>query len=120
MKCVINNEVVLSRGLDGPVAAHIGAFARWQSTGGYSRFSIHRQVLLAAGFSHWLKQRGVALPQVKRDHTSRDLRDRARRVRVGPGGARAVPAPAGFLGRWGGTPVAEVPHVPSDASAAGR
>jgi uncharacterized protein (DUF952 family) len=47
-----------------PVAAHIGAFARSQSAQGYSRFSIHRQVLLAAGFSHWLKQRGVALPYV--------------------------------------------------------
>jgi hypothetical protein len=52
MKCVINNEVVLSRGPDGPVAAYIGAFARSQSAQGYSRFSIHRQVLLAAGFSH--------------------------------------------------------------------
>jgi integrase/recombinase XerD len=64
MKCVINNEVVLSRTPDGPVAAHIGAFARSQSTQGYSRFSIHRQVLLAAGFSHWLKQRGVTLLHV--------------------------------------------------------
>lgn len=56
MKCVINNEVVLSRAPDGPVAAHIGAFAQSQSTQGYTRSSLHRQVLLAAGFSHWLKQ----------------------------------------------------------------
>ena len=99
MKCVINNEVVLSRGPDGPVAAHIGAFARSQSTQGYSRFSIHRQVLLAAGFSHWLKQRGVALPYVNCDHTSRYLRDRARRVRLGRGDAAALRHLVDFLRR---------------------
>ena len=60
MKYVINNEVVLSRAPDGPVAAHIGAFARSQSTQGYTRSSIHRQVLLAASFSHWLKQQFTA------------------------------------------------------------
>ena len=27
MKCVINNQVVLSRPLEGPLAAHIGPFA---------------------------------------------------------------------------------------------
>ena len=103
MKCVINNEVVLSRGPDGPVAAHIGAFARSQSTQGYSRFSIHRQVLLAAGFSHWLKQRGVALPQVNCDHTSQYLRDRARRVRLGQGDAAALRHLVDFLRRDGVT-----------------
>ena len=103
MKCVINNEVVLSRGPDGPVAAHIGAFARSQSAQGYSRVSIHRQVLLAAGFSHWLKQRGVALPYVNCDHTSRYLRDRARRVRLGQGDAAALRHLVDFLRREGVT-----------------
>lgn len=85
MKCVINHEVVLSRAPDGPVAAHIGAFARSQSTQGYTRSSIHRQVLLAAGFSQWLKQQGVALLHIDCDHTSLYLRDRARQVRLLPG-----------------------------------
>jgi integrase/recombinase XerD len=108
MKCVINNEVVLSRGPDGPVAAHIGAFARSQSTQGYSHFSIHRQVLLAAGFSHWLKQRGVALPRVNCDHTSRYLRDRARRVRLGQGDAAALRHLVDFLCREGVTAAEKV------------
>ena len=103
MKCVINNEVVLSRGLDGPVAAHIGAFARSLSRQGYTRSSIHRQVLLAAGFSHWLKQRGVALPYVNCEHTSRYLRDRARRVQLGQGDSAALRHLVDFLRREGVT-----------------
>jgi len=103
MKCVINNEVVLSRGLDGPVAAHIGAFARSLSRQGYTRSSIRRQVLLAARFSHWLKQRGVALPYVNCDHTSRYLRDRPRRVQLGLGDAAALRHLVDFLRREGVT-----------------
>ena len=103
MKCVINNEVVLSRAPDGPVATHIGAFARSQSTQGYTRSSIHRQVLLAAGFSHWLKQQGVALPHVDCDHTSLYLRDRARRVRPCQGDAAALRHLLDFLRHEGVT-----------------
>ena len=68
MKYIINNQVVLSRALEGPLAAHIGPFAQSQSAQGYARSSIHRQVLLAAGLSHWLQQQGVALRHVERDH----------------------------------------------------
>jgi hypothetical protein len=78
VKCIIYNEVVLSRTPDGPLAAHIGAFAERQSAQGYARSSIRRQILLAAGFSHWLKQQGVALRHVSSGHLSRYLRDRAR------------------------------------------
>ena len=103
MKCVINNEVVLSRAPDGPVAAHIGPFARSQSTQGYTRSSIHRQVLLAASFSHWLKQQGFALPHVDCDRTSLYLRDRARRVRPCLGDAAALRHLLDFLRREGVT-----------------
>ena len=34
MKCVINNELVLSRAPEGPLAAYIGAFAKSQSAQG--------------------------------------------------------------------------------------
>jgi len=81
MRCVINQQLVLSRGPDGPLAAYIGAFAKSRSAQGYAPFSIHRQVLLAACFSHWLKQQGVALRHISSDHILRYLRDRARRVR---------------------------------------
>ena len=55
MKCIINNQVVLSRAPEGPLAAQIGSFAESVSKQGYSLASIHRQVfslhVLADGFS---------------------------------------------------------------------
>lgn len=36
MKCIVNNQVVLSRPPEGPVAAHIGSFAESVSEQGYS------------------------------------------------------------------------------------
>lgn len=90
MKCVINHQVVLSRAPEGPLAAHIGAFAQSRSAQGYALGSIHRQVLLAACFSHWLQQKGVALRQISSDHPSRYLRYRARHVQPRPGDAAAL------------------------------
>jgi len=55
MKFVIDDEVVLSRPLEGALAAHITAFAKWVSEQGYARCSRCRQVLLAARFSRWLE-----------------------------------------------------------------
>jgi site-specific recombinase XerD len=90
MKCTINNQVVLSRAPGGPLAAHLGLFTQSRSAQGYARGSIHRQVLLAAGFSRWLKQQGVSLRHVSSDHLSRYLRNRARRVRPCLGDAAAL------------------------------
>jgi integrase/recombinase XerD len=101
VKCVINDQVVLSRAPAGPLAAHIGAFAQSQCAQGYARSSIHRQVLLAAGFSHWLKQEGIPLRHVSSDHPARYLRDRARRVRLWPGDAAALSQLLEFLRREG-------------------
>ena len=101
VKCVINDQVVLSRAPDGPLAAHIGAFAQSRSAQGYARGSIYRQVLLAAGLSHWLKQQGVALRRVSSDHPARYLRDRARRVRPCLGDAPALRQLLDFLRREG-------------------
>ena len=81
MRCIINDQVVLSRAPDGPLVAHIGPFAQSQSVQGYARHSLHQQVRLAAGFSHWLQQQRVALRHLSSDHLLRYLRDRARRVR---------------------------------------
>jgi integrase/recombinase XerD len=51
MKCIVNNQVVLSRPPEGPLAAQIGSFAESVSEQGCSLASIHRHVLLAACFS---------------------------------------------------------------------
>jgi integrase/recombinase XerD len=101
MKCVINQQLVLLRAPDGPIAAHIGAFAETRSAEGYAPFSIHRQVLLATCFSHWLKQNGVALHHIGPDHPSRYLRYRARRVQPYPGDAAALRYLIEFLRREG-------------------
>lgn len=111
MKCIINNEVVLLRAPDGPFAAYIDAFAETQRAQGYARNSIHRQVLLAAGFSHWLKQQGVGLHHVSSGHPSRYLRDRARKVRPCLGDAAALRHLMDFL-RLEGVIAAETVSAP--------
>ena len=97
MKCIINNQVVLSRAPEGPLAAQIGSFAESVSKQGYSLASIHRQVLLAACFSRWLQQNGVGLRSLCSDHPARYLRYRARHVRLGRGDAAALKHLIGFL-----------------------
>lgn len=90
MKCTISDQVVLLRAPDGPLVVYIGPFDQWQRAQGYAESSIHRQVLLAAGFSHWLKHRRVALRHVNSDHLSQYLRCRARRLRPHVGDAAAL------------------------------
>ena len=63
VKYFIDKRIVLSRAPEGPLAPHIGPFAESLREQGYALASIHRQVLLAACFSRWLKQQGVALAQ---------------------------------------------------------
>ena len=101
MKCIIADQLVLSRAPDGPLAAHIGAFAVAQGTLGYARGSIQSQVRLAAGFSQWLKRQGITLPRVGADHAARYLRDRARRLRQCLGDAAALRHLVEFLRREG-------------------
>jgi len=97
VKCFINNQIVLSRAPEGPLAPHIGPFARSLSEQGYTLNSIQRQVLLAACFSRWLKQRGVALRSITSDHAPRYLRYRARQVRPSLGDAAALRPLLDFL-----------------------
>jgi site-specific recombinase XerD len=110
VKYTINNEVVLSRAPDGPLAVHIGAFAQSRRAQGYTRGSVHRQVRLAAEFSRWLKQQGLDVRQVRADHPSGYLRDRARRVRPCLGDAAALRHLLAFL-RHTGVMVPEKPPV---------
>jgi hypothetical protein len=104
MKCIVNNQVVLSRAPEGPLAAQIGSFAESVSEQGYSLASIHRQVLLAACFSRWLQQNGVGVRSICSDHPVGYLRYRARRVRPGRGDAAALRHLIGFLRREGVIP----------------
>ena len=101
MKNIIIDGVVLSCPLEGPLAAHIGSFARWVDEQGYRLCSIHRQVLTAARFSRWLSQDGVRLRSVSLQHVERYLRYRGRRARVRRGDAAGLRHLIEFLRREG-------------------
>jgi site-specific recombinase XerD len=99
VKCVINDQVVLSRPPDGPIAAHIRAFAASRTALGYARSSLQREIRLAAGFSQWLKQKGVGLQRVDADQVARYLRVRRRQVRPNPSDSAALRHLLEFLRR---------------------
>jgi site-specific recombinase XerD len=112
VKCIINNQVVLSRAPEGPLASRIGAFASSLSEHGYSLSSIQRQVLLAACFSQWLKQQGVALRSITSDHPPRYLRYRARQLRPSLGDAAALKHLLEFLRCEGVIPAEKMSACP--------
>ncbi len=69
MKCIVNDDVVLSQPLEGPLSAHIAGFAKWARDEGYALFSRHRQVLLQAGvdlsvIALWLGHESVETTQI--------------------------------------------------------
>jgi integrase/recombinase XerD len=97
MKCIVNDQVVLSRPPEGPLAVHVGLFAESMSKQGYSLASIHRPVLLTTCFGRWLHQNGVGLRSLCSDHAARYQRYRARRVRPGRWDAAALKHLIGFL-----------------------
>ena len=78
MRYIINDRLSLSRTPEGPLASHIRPFGKWAFEQGYVWYSVHRRVLLAAGFSHWLQQRGVTVEDVCWEHPAQYLRHRAR------------------------------------------
>ena len=108
MKCTIDNQVVLSREPEGPLAAHINSFAKSVREQGYATNSIHRQVLLAACFSRWLKQRRVRLRGITSEHAVRYLQYRGKHVRPHPGDAAALRHLIDFLRRDGVIPTEEI------------
>ena len=99
MRYIINDQVVLSRPLEGPLAAHIGPFARWVNEQGYAFCSLRRQVLLAACFSRWLGENGVRVHSVSSEHAVQYLQYRARRVQIHKGDTAALRYVIEFLSR---------------------
>ncbi len=112
MKCIIDCQVVLSRAPEGPLASHIGPFARSLSKQGYSLYSIHQQARLAACFSRWLKQQGVGLGSITSDHPPRYLRYRARHARPSQGDAAALKHVLEFLRSEGVVPAEKMSACP--------
>lgn len=104
MKYIINDQVVLSLPLEGPLAEHISPFADWVRTQGYGRWSVHRQVLIAAGFSRWLGQHAVRLCDVSTEQSARYLRERVPQARPRVGDAAALKYLLEFLRGEGAIP----------------
>lgn len=97
MKCIVNGDVVLSQPLEGPLSAHIAAFAAWARQQGYALHSRYRQVLLAACFSRWLRQQSVSMRRLCAKHLTQYLRSRARHVQIHSGDAAALRQLLDFL-----------------------
>ena len=81
MKYVVNNQVVLSRPPEGPLAAHIAAFAQSMSERGYGLWSLKYQVRIAACFCRWLVQKKIAVRRISSEHPALYLRYRYRHQR---------------------------------------
>jgi integrase/recombinase XerD len=81
VKCIINNEVVLSRPPEGPLAGHIVSFSQSLREQGYGLWAMKYQVRIAAGFDRWLKQQGVGVRRIGSEHPVLYLRYRHRHQR---------------------------------------
>ena len=112
MKCFINDQVVLSQPLEGPLAPHIVSFANWAHTQGYAVSTRHRQVFLAADFSRWLLHKDVSVQDVCADHPGQYLRHRARRRCIAPDDAPALKHFMAFLRREGAIAAAQTAPCP--------
>jgi integrase/recombinase XerD len=99
VKYVINDHVVLSRVPEGPLVAYLRPFTESLSQQGYTQHYIHRQVMLAAYFSRWLKQTGVLCHCITSEHPARYLRSRHRRRRPNRGDPAALDHFIEFLRR---------------------
>ena len=109
MKCIIDNDVVLARQLEGPLSAHIAGFARWAREEGYAVLPRHRKVRLAACFSRWLGQKAISLRRVCSEHPARFLWSRARQVKIQQADAATLRQLLGFLRRQGVVPAEKIP-----------
>lgn len=89
MKFAVIGKLALSQPPEGPVASYIVSFAEWLVGRGYGIVSLRNQVLIAAGFSEWLQQKGIELSGIGADHPARYLRARAhhRRPKLGDSAA---------------------------------
>ncbi len=108
MRYTVNDQVVLSLPLEGPLAAYIGPFAKWASEQGYAFCSLRRQ------FSRWLGQKGVRLHAVSSEHAVQYLRYRARRIQIHKGDTAALRYLIQFLRGAGVTPAEKMAEPPSN------
>src|SRR5256885_17206129 len=101
MKFAVNNDVVLSQPLEGPLSTYIPGFAQWTREEGYAFSSRQQKVHFAACFSRWLGQQAASGRHVRPEHAARYQRSRPR-PRPNRRGEAAQPGHlVGFLHRQG-------------------
>jgi integrase/recombinase XerD len=108
MRYVVTDQVVLSRVTEGPLAAYLVPFADLLGQQGYTQHYIHRQVMIAACFSRWLKKTEVPLHCTTSAHAMQYLSCRYRRRRPSRGDQAALGHFIEFLHREGVLPVENV------------
>jgi integrase/recombinase XerD len=110
MKCMVNNDVVLARPLEGPLSAYIPGFAQWTREEEYAFSSRQQKVHLAACFSRWLGQQAASMHRrVGPEHAARYLRYRARHVQIQADDAVTLQQFFDFLRRQGAVPAEKIP-----------
>ena len=109
MKYIVNDDVVLSHPLEGPLSAHIAGFAKWARNEGYALPSRYRKVLVAACFSRWLGQQAVGVHFITPEHMTRYIRFRARYVQLHQGDKAALRQFMDYLSRNGVVPTEKSP-----------
>jgi integrase/recombinase XerD len=113
VKCIISDQVVLSRPPEGPLAVHIASFSKWANEQGYALCSLRQRIRIVAGFSWWLAQKAVRLRTVSSGHTAQYLRYRAQRRRICEGDATALRQLLDFLRHKGVIPAEKTHRRPS-------
>ena len=108
MKCIINDQVVLLRAPEGPLAVYLASFSNWVSGQGYALGSLRQRIRLAAGFSRWLAKNAVRLHSLCAGHSAQYLRYRARRQRLREGDATALRQLLDFLRHQGVIPAEKI------------
>ena len=108
MKFIINDQVVLLRAPDGPLAPYIASFSKWAIGQGYAGCSLRQRVRIAAGFSRWLAEKSVRLRSVSSRYSAQYLRYRARRQRICGGDATALRQLLDFLRDQGAIPAEKI------------
>jgi hypothetical protein len=108
VKFIINDQMVLLRAPEGPLAPYIVAFSKWAIGQGYARCSLQQRVRIAADFSRWLVEKSVRLRSVSSRHSAQYLRYCARRKRIREGDATALSQLLDFLRDQGATPAEKV------------
>jgi len=106
---MVNDDVVLSRPLEGPLSTYIPGFAQWTREEGYTFSSRRRKVYLAACFSRWLGQQAASVRHVSSEHAARYRRSRARPVQIRRGDAATLRQLLDFLHRQGVLPEGKIP-----------